>query len=44
MVSKNGVTAISGGKQESPSLAFPQVRGYMLLVGDVGFEPTTSSV
>jgi hypothetical protein len=30
--------------ERSPCSAFPQVRGYILLVGDTGFEPVTSSV
>ena len=44
MVSKNGVMTVSGGKTKKPVTAFPQVAGYVRLVGDTGFEPVTSSV
>jgi hypothetical protein len=30
--------------QNGPRLAFPLVRGRIVLVGDTGFEPVTSSV
>jgi len=44
MVSKNGVIAnFSGITRKHPDL-LPQVRVLFVLVGDVGFEPTTSSV
>ena len=44
MVSKNGVIADFSGKTRKHPDLLPQVRVLFLLVGDVGFEPTTSSV